>query len=272
MQSMGVKLSNSEYHARAEISKSDLSLLKRSPHHLWAKKQGLMPPKQTQSLLLGSLVHKLVLERADFLNEYYVECKIDRRTKSGKAKALLYAHETRTAAPIETLKLALKIARRVKQIKTTGNFLRDGVAEMSYFSELNGVAVKCRPDYYNASLGLVIDLKTTTDASADSFARSVASFDYDMQAAFYLDVLSSLGLGASNFLFIAVETSEPFMVGFYELDAPALERGRDKYRTLLNRLKALPDVPPPIYQDFGSGVPQPVQTISLPTWAYYEKI
>lgn len=276
MQSMGLKLSNKDYHARPQISKSDLSLLKKSPYHLWAKKQGLVPPKDSPSLLLGSLVHKLVLEKDEFLDEFYIERKVDKRTKLGKELASIYEQEKRTPAPIASLKQALKISYKIKSIETVGNFLKEGVAEMSYFSELNGVAVKCRPDYYNAELGLVVDLKTTSDASPDGFTRAVASFDYDMQAAFYLDILASLGLHATNFLFIAVETSEPFMLGFYELDNVALDRGKQKYQTLLKRYKdtlANGSVPAPLYQDFNdTKAPAIVQTLSLPAWAFYEKI
>ena len=52
-------LTNKEYHARPEISKSDLDLLAKSPLHLKMKNE--LKSEPTKALLLGSAVHKLVL-------------------------------------------------------------------------------------------------------------------------------------------------------------------------------------------------------------------
>ena len=75
-------MTNAEYHSHPAVSKSDLDLISRSPLHFKTAKE--TPKVQTESMLLGSLVHKLVLEPDDFDNEYIVAPVCDRRTKQGK--------------------------------------------------------------------------------------------------------------------------------------------------------------------------------------------
>lgn len=266
-------LTNKEYHARPEISKSDLDLLARSPLHFKMKNE--LKSEPSDALILGSAVHKLVLERKDFLNEFKIVPGADKRTKEGKAIHEDFLKKLGEKTPIKwpTIKTALKVAKSVNSMCETAKSLRDGLAEQSYFSEINGVAVKCRPDFYNEKLGAVIDLKTTSDASASGFARSVASFNYHIQAAFYSDILRSLGKEVNYFLFIAVETKAPYFVGFYELDAAAIEQGRKTYLELLELYKFCKE------RDEWWGYAkkdgdkiEAVQTLSLPAWKFYEQI
>ena len=266
-------LTNKEYHARPEISKSDLDLLARSPLHLKMKNE--LKSEPSDALILGSAVHKLVLERKDFLNEFKIVPGADKRTKEGKAIHEDFLKKLGEKTPIKwpTIKTALKVAKSVNSMCETAKSLRDGLAEQSYFSEINGVAVKCRPDFYNEKMGAVIDLKTTSDASATGFARSVASFNYHIQAAFYSDILRSLGKEVNYFLFIAVETKAPYFVGFYELDAAAIEQGRKAYLELLELYKYCKE------RDEWWGYAKKdgdkinaVQTLSLPAWKFYENI
>ncbi|OCS09372.1 hypothetical protein CFTD6783_08375 [Campylobacter fetus subsp. testudinum] len=268
---MRLQLSNKEYHARPEISKSDLDLLAKSPLHYKNKEF----KEQTPSMLLGSVVHKLVLEPKDFSGEFAVAPIADRRTKQGKELIAEFEANLngKTAVPADTFDIAKDMANEVLSMKQTAVFLRDGKAEQSYFSELNSIQVKCRPDFYNEELGLIVDLKTTSDASASEFIKSVANFNYHIQAAFYMDIMRSLGYRADKFLFIAVETKLPYYVGFYELDKEALEYGAKRYKELLDLYKWC------VKNDnfFGYAEKEEdklsfIQTLSLPTWKYYEAV
>ena len=59
-------MTNKEYHARSEISKSDLDLLAKSPYHYKHKDE--FERKDSAALVLGSAAHKLVLEPKYFYN------------------------------------------------------------------------------------------------------------------------------------------------------------------------------------------------------------
>lgn len=264
---------NSEYHARAEISKSDLDLLAKSPYLLKLKKDGKYQSEASPSQILGSAVHKLVLEKDDFINEFAIEPNLDKRTKDGKAEynEFLAKNSHKIIIKSDEFEKADLIANSVLEMKATANFLKDGKAEQSYFSEIDGVKVKCRPDFYNENLGLIIDLKTTSDASPNGFMKSIANFNYHIQTAFYSDILRSLGKKVNKFLFIAVETKEPYLVGFYELDEAAIEKGREKYKELLNLWKWCVENDCYFqYGDFKDGKFNPVKTLNLPAWKFYE--
>ena len=231
-------MTNSEYHARAEISKSDLSLLaNETPYALKMKKDGLYKNEASASLNLGSAVHKLVLEPYDFEKEFAVEPTCDKRTKNGKAKYEAFENENqgKIILKADEFEKAKAISESILQMKQTAKFLKDGTAEQSYFSELCGIKVKCRPDFYNENLGLLIDLKTTSNPKKYEFTKSVANFAYDMQVAFYTDILESLGKKVNSTLIIAVKNKEPYSVAFYEIkkNSNAFLSGREYYQKLL---------------------------------------
>lgn len=75
-------MTNAQYHAAEGVSKSDLDLVHISPAHYKARKGNTA---QTPAMLIGSALHKLVLEQESFDKEFAVLPEIDRRTKEGKA-------------------------------------------------------------------------------------------------------------------------------------------------------------------------------------------
>ena len=266
-------MTNSQYHARAEISKSDLDLLARSPKLLKLKKDGLLQSEQTPSLLLGSVTHKLVLEPFSFDSEYAVAPLCDKRTKEGKEIIAEFERksEGKTIITAEIYEKAKAMSEAVLSHGATNTFLSHGHAEGAYFGEMDGVAVKCKPDFYNPKLGLIIDLKTTDDASPAGFAKSIANYNYHVQCAFYSDILRNLGEKVSKFLFIAVEKKEPYEVAFYELDTEAIEKGRERYKSLLSLWRHCVDKGEFFgYGEFDGENYKPVRTLSLPVWKLNE--
>ena len=273
-------MTNSEYHARTEISKSDLSLLaNETPYALWLKKQGKYQTEQTPSLLLGSAVHKLVLEPQDFDNEYAVEPICDKRTKDGKAEFEKFTQENqgKTILKADIYETASSIAKAVLDMKATAKFLQDGKAEQSYFSEIDGVKVKCRPDFYNEKLGLIIDLKTTTNPKKYEFTKQFGALGYDMQVAFYSDILESLDKKVNSFLFIVVKNKEPFSVAFYEVkkNTNIFASGREYYKKLLAEWKKCVEADSyPNYEfstDENGGEVVVQQITDLPTFEIYKR-
>ncbi len=91
-----------------------------------------------------------------------------------------------------------------------------GKSEQSYFATDSdtGMKVKCRPDFILDDGSLIIDLKTTQNASLKGFQKSVVNFRYYVQAAWYLDVVEmATGKRPDAFIFIAVEKTRPFNTG-----------------------------------------------------------
>lgn len=112
------------------------------------------------------------------------------------------------------------------------------------------------------------DLKSTRDASPESFTRDVVNFRYFMQAAWYLDLAADLGHPAVGFAFVAVEKVPPYLIGIYELDADALDLGRALNRRALDLFRECTTTAQ--WPGYSGG--QPWQTLSLPPWAFKEEI
>ncbi|WP_052137678.1 PD-(D/E)XK nuclease-like domain-containing protein [Campylobacter sputorum] len=266
-------MTNKEYHARLELSKSDLDLLAKSPYHFKHKNELRQEP--TKALILGSAVHKLVLENDDFDSEFIIEPSVDKRTKDGRAKYKEFldnCNDRQIITEIDYLQ-AKEMSDSILYAKETAIFLKDGKAEQSYFGEINGVKVRCRPDFYNEKLGVIVDLKTTSDASKTGFMKSVANFNYHIQHAFYTDILRQNGKIVNHFMFLVVENKNPYLMGFYELDDIAVNFGREQYNKLLDLYKVCLERDEWWgYVNFNGEKIEAVQTISLPTWKFYENI
>ena len=82
---------------------------------------------------------------------------------------------------------------------------------------------RARPDALDPN-GLIVDLKTSQDASPDAFARTAATFKYHLQAAWYIDGLHAAGVTPEQtaFAFVVIEKTPPHSVGTYVLDAESL--------------------------------------------------
>lgn len=126
----------------------------------------------------------------------------------------------------------------------------------------NGRMRRCRFDVLGDLF--IGDLKSTKDASPESFAKDAANYRYHMQAAWYLDLARDLGHPALGFAFIAVEKEPPYQVAVYELDAEAIEYGQMLNRRALDTWDAC--LRADEWPSYGHG--QPYQTLSLPRWAY----
>ena len=109
----------------------------------------------------------------------------------------------------------------------------------------------------------MLDLKTCVSAEYHAFQRSLATYRYYVQAAFYLDgATEATGEPHKDFIFIAVEKSPPFSVALYTLDKGSVEFGRQAYLADLNRLCDYRENP-----ELWPGYPCEIREMLLPNWA-----
>lgn len=257
------KLSNAEYHARKELNNSAIKQLLKSPAHYQAYLAEKREP--TQAMIIGSAVHASVLEPDVFQAEYIqIPNGVDKRTKDGKAIYAEIEASGKTPLKFDDFQNCLSIASAVRNHTTARKLLSRGDAEVSIFSEIDDVAVKCRHDWLRSDAGLIVDLKSTDDASESGFARSIANYGYDIQAAWYMDVCKSADIEIDTFIFVAVEKAAPYAVGVYELDLSSLEVGRSKYQRALSIWKHCTAT------DEWPGYPEDIITLQLPAWAMKE--
>jgi len=209
---------------------------------------------QTAAMKLGSLTHCAVLEPDELANRYGIAP--DRRTNAGKAVAAEMEAGGIEAVTAPEMEQAMAMAASVRSHQAAAALLRDGKAEQSFWWDdiQTGLRCKCRPDWYNGTI--IVDLKTTTDASPKGFAKSVAQWRYHVQQNHYL-----AGTFAERFVFFAVEKTYPYAVGVYELDETAALHGEAERRNNLQTIadcRAIAEWP---------GYGNTIQPLSLPNWA-----
>ncbi len=195
-------LTQAQHRALPHVSNTDLSTLKN-------RLLGLTRQPNPVALAYGSHFHTAVLEPPHY-----------QRTDERGIRW----------ADLETL------ARQVRRQRYCRDLLYRGQAEQSYTAThtATGVGVKLRPDLLVRSPAgrclTLIDFKTTSSPDLPHFLATIEKYDYDRQAALYLDVL-----GATRFLIIGVQKKVPHAVWRVELTATPglLEQGRKKYAALL---------------------------------------
>lgn len=115
--------------------------------------------------------------------------------------------------------------------------------EVSFYWEEDGIKCKARLDRI---LVLddevhVLDLKTTDSISVDKFQSKVVDLGYDFQAGWYSHAAQLVYNKPVRFTFVAVERSEPWSVGIYEVPPEMLEEARRKNRKALATLRTCLD-------------------------------
>lgn len=258
-----LELSNSDYHARPELSNSGLNkLIEHSPGHYKYWKEN--PPEQTKSLEIGSATHEALLEPEKFLESHIAMPECDRRTKAGKdfyEKFMIEQHG-KTVLDAATYAQVQGMIKSVMAHTMASAILKNNHNEMSFFGELQGVKVRCRPDILRQG-NLLADLKTTDDASFRGFQRSFANFNYHRQAAFYCDIVSQItGEKYDTFTIIAVEKKPPYAVQVFAIDEASIEKGREEYEIGLAKYReCLLTDKWPLYAD-------EVVPLNLPSWKF----
>ena len=257
-------MTNEEYHSHAAVSKSDLDAAHKSGRHYFDKKNGPVRAS-TAAFDIGTALHAAALPGESF-DSVAVRMPegLKKTTKEGKAfvaenagKIILNATD---AYCIDQMMLSM-LEHPVSSGLIKGEL--PGKSEQSFFvtEPETGLEVKCRPDFMLNDGSLIIDLKTTTDASPKGFQKSLVNFRYYVQAAWYLDVVEmSTGKRPDGFLFVAVEKQRPFSTGVYVADEEMIKIGRDHAMEDLRKIAKWKA------EDVYPGYSDRAEMISLPKW------
>lgn len=252
------EMTNEAYHAADAVSKSRLDEFAKSPQHFWLKYENpnRAPSEQTEAMLIGSAVHCAVLEPDLFQQRYFSPPKdAPKRPSSTQVNAKNPSADTLIAVAwwrdfqdankgkdlltAEQHAECLALRDCVHADNRIASLLADGQSEQSYFAAdpETGLLLKVRPDFITGG-GVFLDLKVVRDASPWGFGRACAAHRYDVQAAFYPDVLRLLYPDTRRaFAFLAVEKNEAGPVAaIYYADDEMIASGRAKWRREVSAL------------------------------------
>jgi exodeoxyribonuclease VIII len=255
-----------DYNSHPGLSQSGAKEIIRSPLHFKAYLERDRD-EQTPAQRIGSLVHLATLEPVKYDALICVAPECDRRTKDGKEiwasfqSSLRPGQEAITAKESE-LVTSVSIAAREALDKLCADL--DAVidsTEVPLEGTVNGTLIKGRLDaiLLNEETGkrYVVDIKTTMDAGAESFAKDIANFKYYLQGAWYTTLAE-----AEGFYLIAVEKDAPNDWAIYTLDEAAHTKGLALMFSAIETFRQCNT-----FKQF-PGYPKDIQTLALPKWVH----
>lgn len=261
-------MTNEQYHSSPAISKSGLwEIYTKTPaHYRFAEREA------STAMDFGTAVHSAILEPNTF-EARTLRGPADRRGNKwtdAQAEATNTGKLLLTASDYDDVLEVRDVIHAdawLNQIITGGSPL---VEQSAFWDQPVGdVSVYCRarPDLIRADLGLMLDLKTTADASARGFAKSAADYGYHAQEAFYTrGWMAAGGCEITGTVFLAVEKKKPFAYQLFELQPSAVAEGwAAMERSLKTYARCQRDGEWPAYAQ-----PNAVAELALPRWAYKE--
>lgn len=241
------------------VNWSSLKHMKRSPmHYAHALKAANV---DTVARAQARASHTAVLEAERFLLDYVV---FKGKTRRGKAwDAFKGENSDKTIVKRVEVENAIAIRKSIMAYEPAKRLLASGVAEQTlrWIDPATGIPCKGRPDFVNYDLRAIVDLKTTNDIDARSFARQAAQLLYHFQLAFYRRGLEVITGKTFDPKIIAVESNAPHDRAVFPVDEDALQSADMEIDGLLARVAECraSGVWPGRYPD--------EETLYLPSWA-----
>lgn len=259
-------LTNEEYHDNKEsISRSAMMDFDKSPYTYWAKHLNPDRPNKdaTPQMAFGSAFHAMILEPPTFDKKYVMKPEpvllknVGREAYEAYKKVVEYL-ETSNKKVLSNDEWINLIAMREKihSSKQAIQLLNGGRIEHSLFwdDKESGLLLKARPDILHENM--IIDLKTTSDASPRAFQYDIVKYGYHIQFAMMRDAVEALeGRRINNFINIVIETKYPYRMGIYIMDGFAVDEGEIQYKQICLEIKE--SLITNTFEDYG------IQTIGL---------
>lgn len=248
------------------VSKSALERVSQTPAHYKAYIDGVSPEKTGPALSFGRAFHCALLEPHLFEGAFTVEPEFGdcRKTDNKKARAEWRgAHAGSELLSAEDSDAIAGMVDAFRRHPLAGRMVVDGKSELTlvWKDAATGLTCKSRSDYYVERLGMVLDVKSTEDASKDSFAKEIVRYRYHWQDALYRAGYGALGAAVKYFMFGAVEKTPPYAVAIHTLEAEGIGRG---YTHVQRHMTTLADC---LAKDSWPAYPVEIQTVVLPPWA-----
>jgi hypothetical protein len=208
--------------------------------------------KYSAALEFGKYLHSLILEPDTVESKYLI---FDGARRAGAKWDQCQKDAEQTGRSIITLSqkaLADQLLKNYKEGKviigahgydqpaTLKSFFKKGEPELTVCTELDGVKVKVRTDYFRefSDFASIQDVKTTKDyvGTKHAIEKICASFDYDLSAALYVDVVEKIVGKPTDFYFLFLSKKDG-QVKLVRASEQMLEEGRTKYKAGLAALK-----------------------------------
>lgn len=205
-------LSNEDYHSGPGVSKSQLDDIAINTACFQWRKTAPIDEEKMKALDMGTALHCLLLEPAEFDKRFIIAPEFNRRTNAGKeAEAEFIKQCEKMAMTVMTAEEGrkLKLMRESTLAHPGARFLleADGYSEASIYWNDNDTGELCRirPDRFLSDRPIITDVKKIADMSR--FPRHIEEFRYHVQEAMYCEGFKANFGESPQFAFIAVSES-----------------------------------------------------------------
>lgn len=233
------EMSEEDYRGSPGLNQSLLkSMLKCPAAYKQALEWASVQTKRSKALELGQLIHTLVLEGQEVFDARVGElpADVDARTKVFKEAKKEIEDQGKIAITQSDIDAIYGVYKSQCNDPIASKVFSGGKAEVvAYGRHKSGTLLKGKLDYIKDKT--VFDLKTTISCDDDNFGKSARKFNYDFQAAFYLD-LANLAVGKDwfdTFAILAVEKTPPFLWNYFVVSPTDIQAAREKYEDAISQ-------------------------------------
>lgn len=245
------------------ISKTGMDKIAISPLDYWHAfvNPNRTPYVKSDDVIFNEALRCAVFTPSEFSKTYVRQPVLNKKTNLGKSEFQSLLELTQKNNQIllnyDAFEVIQKMQNALVSHPTFKKLNIGKVGEPSRFIDTeSGAVVKFKPHFINVS-GIVLDLSTTKDASSNAFSKDCAQMNLHKRAALQMD-----GLNLSVFVFIRIETTEPYKIAFHYLDDRAIAFGRSQYR---ENCKVYAEC---LKTGKWHGLSDKIEVISLPEWVY----
>lgn len=237
------KLSNEEYHAHDNLSRTDLLNFFRGYERY---EYSLDHCEQKDEFDIGTAFHMAILEPNRYRSEVVAYDGIRRGKEWDKFSG---ENAGRLILKQSDYDIVKGMINSLWDNPIAGNIVDESIHEVSIFWEdkATELSLKIRPDILlpnkSGIPGLVADLKTTAAGGADAndFRRTIElqGYGYDLQAYLYLEgsnCAKEFGF-IRDFVWIVVEKTPPYIVEIYQASPEYLVAGDIHFREIAKEYK-----------------------------------
>lgn len=223
----------SEYRAAEGLNKSGIDKLLLCPAEYRAMLDN--PQEPTPAMRFGSYFHSRALTPAICNAQYHVQ-DVDPRTKAGKeekAQAEADGFTVISANDFDRAQMMLQSLHAHPKVDALLSRL-NGDPEVSVYwdMDVDGDTIQCKGRVDRLTIlpdgsVVAVDIKTTSGPlTPEHISKTVASFGYHRQSAWYVHGLACQGLAVNAFVFVFVQTTAPYLCTAVTLDAEAEALGK----------------------------------------------
>lgn len=260
------------------VGSTTLKSLKGSYRHFLESRNFSAATQKT--MLRGRVFHELLLQPELFGENYVVEPERpefgDLRTKIAKEKKAVWEAEIyhefeksikgREVVTSEMMNEVLRMLESSSENNVLGAILANAEKEVSYFSKchVTGIVKKCKADILALDkMKLLLDVKSCADATSHEFGRQYIKMEYDLQVAYYHDIICEVeNISSMPVGIFACEYQEPYENALYPIEEASIEVGRILWK---DRLQYLADVNK---EKKPKGLPNDFMPLRIPAWGF----